>query len=56
LKETRRSAGDHIKYTDVIEVRKNLIGLLNSIHQGDPMVNCERRREIEKLLRIKTDI
>ena len=44
------------KHTDVIEASRNLIGLSNSIHQGDPMVNNDRRKEIEKRLRIKTDI
>jgi len=43
------------KRADVIEASRNLIGLSNSIHQGDPMVNYNKRKKIEKWLRIKTD-
>jgi hypothetical protein len=38
----------------VIEASKNLIGLSNSIHSGNALVNANRRREIERLLNIKT--
>ena len=43
------------KHADVIEASKDLKGLSNSIHQGDPMVNHNRRKKIEKRLCIKTD-
>jgi hypothetical protein len=44
------------KYVDVIEASRNLIGPSNSIHQGNPMVNNDMRKGIEKRLRIKTNI
>ena len=50
------SLGHLPKRTDVIEARHELIGLSNSIHQGDGYVNAKRRKEIEKRLGIKTDI
>jgi hypothetical protein len=42
------------KRSAVTEASKNLIGLSNSIHRGDPLVNGNRRREIERSLNIKT--
>lgn len=44
------------KYGDIVEARKNLIGLSNSIQNGDPEENHKRVEEIEKLLHIKTGI
>ena len=43
------------KQADVIEASKALMGLSNSIHQGDPMVNYNKRKKIKKWLRIRTD-
>ena len=50
------SLGHLPKRADIIEARKNLIGLSNSIHRGDPYANERRREEIEKRLGIKTGI
>jgi len=50
------SLGHLPKRADIIEAQKNLIGLSNSIHRGDPDVNARRRKEIEKRLGIKTGI
>jgi len=45
------------KYTDIIEARKNLIGLSNSVRHSNQMENNKRRVEgIEKFLRIRTGI
>ena len=43
------------KYEDVLEASKRLIGLSNSIHQGDGLRNYQLARDIEKLLGIRTD-
>ena len=42
-------------WAGVLEARRNLMGLSNSVHQGDPIVNYNRQKEIERLLGIKTD-
>lgn len=39
--------------SDITEARKSLIGLSNSIHQGDPKQNLEWVEEIRKRLRIE---
>lgn len=41
---------------NVIEASKNLIGLSNCIHQGDPKHNHIRQERIKELLRIKTNV
>lgn len=43
-----------LKRSAVIEASRNLIGLSNSIHRGNPSDNYNMRREIERLLSIKT--
>jgi hypothetical protein len=42
------------KRSDIKAASQNLIGLSNSIHQGDPKTNSERRDEI--VIQLKIDI
>ncbi|MBC8179500.1 hypothetical protein H8E88_00090 [candidate division KSB1 bacterium] len=39
----------------IYKIRKNLIGLSNSVYKGDPLHNDKMRKEIENILKIKTD-
>ena len=42
------------KLSDIIKASGDLIGLSNSVHRGDPVQNDRWRKEVEKLLNIRT--
>lgn len=44
------------RYDDIVEASKNLIGLSNSFRHGEAIQNDKRRREIERLLGIRTHL